>query len=287
MKPLFSSICLALAVLSVVACGPKENPVVAVTGVSLSQTSVSLEVGGSVSLTATVSPSDATDKTVSWTSSNSGVASVSGGVVTAIAEGTATITATAGGKSAKCEVTVQRKVVEVTGVSLNKTELTLSPGGTFQLEATVSPSDATDKTVTWTSSDPSKVTVENGLVKAVSPGTASVTATAGNKSAKCEVTVQPKVVEVTGVSLNKTELTLSPGGTFQLEATVSPSDATDKTVTWTSSDPSKVTVENGLVKAVSPGTASVTATAGSKSAKCEVTVLLPGTNEGYGNEDLK
>ena len=189
MKPLFSSICLALAVLSVVACGPKENPVVAVTGVSLSQTSVSLEVGGSVSLTATVSPSDATDKTVSWTSSNSGVASVAGGVVKAIAEGTATITATAGGKSAKCEVTVQPKVVEVTGVSLNKTELTLSPGGTFQLEATVSPSDATDKTVTWTSSDPSKVTVENGLVKAVSPGTASVTATAGNKSAKCEVTV--------------------------------------------------------------------------------------------------
>ena len=287
MKPLFSSICLALAVLSVVACGPKENPVVAVTGISLSQTSVSLEVGGSVSLTATVSPSDATDKTVSWTSSNSGVASVAGGVVKAIAEGTATITATAGGKSAKCEVTVQRKVVEVTGVSLNKTELTLSPGGTFQLEATVSPSDATDKTVTWTSSDPSKVTVENGLVKAVSPGTASVTATAGSKSAKCEVTVQPKVVEVTGVSLNKTELTLSPGGTFQLEATVSPSDATDKTVTWTSSDPSKVTVENGLVKAVSPGTASVTATAGNKSAKCEVTVLLPGTNEGYGNEDLK
>ena len=189
MKPLFSSICLALAVLSMVACGPKENPVVAVTGVSLSQTSVSLEVGGSVSLTATVSPSDATDKTVTWTSSNSGVASVSGGVVSALAEGTATITATAGGKSAKCEVTVKPKVVDVTGISLNKTELTLSPGGSFQLEATVSPSDATDKTVTWTSSDPSTVTVENGLVKAVSPGTASVTAKAGGKSAKCEVTV--------------------------------------------------------------------------------------------------
>ena len=78
-----------------VACGPKEDPVIAVTGISLSQTSVSLEVGGKVSLTATVSPSDATDKTVTWTSSNSSVASVSGGVVTAAAEGTTTISASA------------------------------------------------------------------------------------------------------------------------------------------------------------------------------------------------
>jgi Bacterial surface proteins containing Ig-like domains len=287
MKPLFSSIIAALAVLSMVACGPKDDPVIAVTGISLSQTSVSLEVGGKVSLTATVSPSDATDKTVTWTSSNSSVASVSGGVVTAAAEGTATITASAGGKSAKCEVSVKRKVVDVTGVSLNKTDLTLNPGETFLLEATVSPSDATDKTVTWTSSDPSVVSVESGLVKAVSAGTATVTATAGGKSAKCEVNVQPRVVDVTGISLNKTDLTLNPGGTFQLEATVSPSDATDKTVTWTSSDPSVVSVENGLVKAVSPGYAIVTATAGGKSARCEVTVQIPSSNEGYGYEDLK
>ena len=172
------------------ACGPKEDPVVAVTGISLSQGSVSLEEGASVSLTATVSPSNATDKSVTWSSSNSGVATVSGGVVTAVAAGTATITATAGDKSAKCEVKVERKVVAVTGVSLDKTSLTLSPGGSFQLAAMVSPSNADDKTVSWTSSDSSKVTVENGLVKAVSPGTATVTATAGGKSADCKVTVQ-------------------------------------------------------------------------------------------------
>jgi alpha-amylase len=131
------------------------------------------------------------------------------------------------------------------------------------------------------------VSVENGLVKAVSAGTATVTATAGGKSAKCEVNVQPRGVDVTGISLNKTDLTLNPGGTFQLEATVSPSDATDKTVTWTSSDPSVVSVKNGLVKAVSAGTATVTATAGGKSARCEVTVQIPSSNEGYGYEDLK
>ena len=270
-----------------VACGPKDDPVIAVTGITLSQTSISLEVGGKVSLTATVSPSDATDKTVTWTSSNSGVASVSGGVVTAAAEGTTTITASAGGKSAKCEVSVKRKVVDVTGVSLNKTDLTLNPGETFLLEATVSPSDATDKTVTWTSSNSGVASVSGGVVTATAEGTATVTATAGGKSAKCEVNVQHMVVDVTGISLNKTDLTLNPGGTFQLEATVSPSDATDKTVTWTSSDPSVVSVENGLVKAVSPGYATVTATAGGKSARCEVTVQIPSSNEGYGYEDLK
>ena len=187
----FSIVLSVLAlIVAAFACGPKEDPVVAVTGITLSQSSVSLEEGATVSLTATVSPSNATDKSVTWSSSNSGVATVSGGVVTAVAEGTSTVTATAGGKSAKCEVKVEHKVVAVTGVSLDKTSLTLSPGGSVQLEATVSPSNADDKTVKWTSSDSSKVTVEGGLVKAVSPGTATVTATAGGKSAECKVTVQ-------------------------------------------------------------------------------------------------
>lgn len=172
------------------ACGPKEDPVVAVTGISLNPSSLSLEVGGTASLSATVTPSNATDKSVTWSSSNAGVASVAGGVVTAVAEGSATVTATAGGKSAKCEVKVTAKTVAVTGVSLNKTSLTLNPGGSFQLEATVTPANATDKTVSWTSGDASKVTVENGLVKAVSPGTVTVTAKAGSASAKCEVKVQ-------------------------------------------------------------------------------------------------
>ena len=194
MKKFASSLMKMLAAVAVIgamsACGPKEDPVVAVTGISLNQSSVSLEVGGTVSLTATVSPSNATDKSVTWSSSNTGVATVAGGVVTAVAEGTASVTAAAGGKSAQCEVKVERKVVAVTGVSLNKTTLTLSPGASFQLEATVSPSNADDKTVKWTSSDDSKVTVENGLVKAVSPGSATVTATAGGKSSECKVTVQ-------------------------------------------------------------------------------------------------
>lgn len=181
----------ALAVIfALAACGPKEDPVVAVSGITLSQSSVSIEAGSTVNLTATVSPANATDKSVTWSSSDTGVASVAGGVVTGVAEGSATVTASAGGKSAKCEVKVTAKTVAVTGVSLDKTSLTLAPGGSAQLVATVSPSNATDKTVKWSSSDPSKVTVENGLVKAVSPGTAKVTVSAGGFSAGCDVTVQ-------------------------------------------------------------------------------------------------
>lgn len=189
--PTLSRMLGALAVIfALAACGPKEDPVVAVSGITLSQSSVSIEAGSTVSLTATVSPANATDKSVTWSSSDTGVASVAGGVVTGVAEGSATVTASAGGKSAKCEVKVTAKTVAVTGVSLDKTSLTLAPGGSAQLVATVSPSNATDKTVKWSSSDPSKVTVENGLVKAVSPGTAKVTVSAGGFSAGCDVTVQ-------------------------------------------------------------------------------------------------
>ena len=291
MKPLFSTLFLALAAVMMVACGSKEDPVgpvdptVAVTGVSLNQTSASLEIGGSVQLTATVSPSNATDKTVSWTTSNTSVATVSGGLVKAVAEGSATITATAGGKSAKCVVTVKRKAVEVTGVSLNKTDLLLYIGDMITLTATVTPSNAADKTVVWTTSNADVASVVNGVVTAVAIGSATITATAGSKSAKCEVTVAMSW-EVTGVRLNKVALTLAPGRTFQLEATVSPSDATDKTVTWTSTDPTVVTVENGLVTAVRPGDAIIEAVAGAFRAQCAVQVQLPGSNEDYGYEDL-
>lgn len=292
MKPLFSTLLLALATVMMAACGSKEDPVgpvdptVAVTGVSLNQTSATLEIGGSVTLTATVSPSNATDKTVSWTTSNTSVATVSGGLVKAVAEGSATITATAGGKSAKCTVTVKRKAVEVTGVSLNKADITLYIGDKYTLEATVTPSNAADKTVVWSTSNAGVASVVNGVVTAVAEGSATITATAGSKSAKCEVTVRRKVVDVTGVRLNKVALTLAPGGTFQLEATVSPSDATDKTVTWTSTDPTVVTVENGLVTAVRPGDAIIEAVAGAFRAQCAVQVQLPGSNEDYGYEDL-
>ena len=172
------------------ACDPPEVDV-PVSSVSLDKTSVELKVGETVRLSATVLPADAKDKTVTWTSSSQSIATVSpSGEVKAVAVGTASITASAGGKSASCSVKVSESTVSVTSVTLDKDRLDLTIGGTAKLTATVMPSDATDKTVTWESSDASVATVDNdGNVKALKGGTSTVTAKAGGKSASALVDV--------------------------------------------------------------------------------------------------
>ena len=174
---------------------------VAVTAVTLSQTSLTLSVGESEILSATVAPSNATDKTVAWNSSNEAVAMVSSsGKVLAVAVGTATITAKASGRSATCTVTVVEKTVSVTSVTLNKTSLNLTEGDSETLIATVKPDDATDKTVTWSSSNTAVATVSNaGKVTAVKKGTATITAKAGDKTATCAVTVTSKDIGAGGI----------------------------------------------------------------------------------------
>ena len=187
MKRILALLSLGLLILS---CGPVEKEV-AVSSVSLNRSSAELTVGETLRLSATVSPADATDRTVTWSSSNSSVATVSpSGEVTAAAVGSANITASAGGKSASCAVTVIKPTVSVTSVTLDKERLDLTVGGTAKLTATVSPADATDKTVTWESSDATVATVDNdGNVKALKGGTSTVTAKAGGKSASALVDV--------------------------------------------------------------------------------------------------
>ena len=166
---------------------PQEIPV---SSVSLNQATAEMIVGETVQLSATVLPSNATDKTLSWASSKQSVATVSGsGLVTALAEGSSTITVFVGGKSATCQVTVEKKVISVTSVTLDKTELTLKEGEEANLVATVKPEDASDKTITWSSSDDSVATVESGKVKALKEGTVTITASAGAVKAECMVTV--------------------------------------------------------------------------------------------------
>lgn len=247
---------------------------VAVSEVTLSKTELTLQEGESETLTATVKPDDTTDKTVIWSSSDEAVATVENGKVTAVKEGTATITAKAGEKTASCKVTVSKNVVSVTEITLNKTELALNEGGSETLVATVKPNNATDKTVTWSSSNTAIATVdENGKVTAVKEGTATITAKAGEKSATCTVTVSKNIIAVTSITLNKTTLSLTEGESETLTATVKPDDATDKTVTWSTSDSSIATVDqNGKVTAVKAGSATITAQAGEKSATCNVTV---------------
>ena len=254
-----------------------------VTGVSLSPDTLTLDVGESSTLTATITPDNATDKSVTWESSASGVATVdTSGKVTAVSVGTATITATAAdgsGEKATCSVTVNAAaIVPVESVSLHKTSLELTEGGTARLTATILPDIATNKNVTWSTSDASIATVTDGVVTAVAPGTATITVTTedGGKTATCAVTVAAATVPVTGVTLNKTSTSLYVGDTETLTATVAPDNATNKAVTWTSSDSTVATVDqNGVVTALARGTAVITATAADGSganATCTVTV---------------
>ena len=258
--------------------------VVDVSSVELSQTTLTLVAGESATLTATVKPDDATDKTVTWSSSNTAIATVENGVVTAISEGAATITAKAGDKTATCAVTVEKKVIPVESVSLDRTSLELISGESEQLTATVSPDDATDKTVTWSSSNTSVVDVDQkGQVRANHGGTATITARAGDKSATCQVTV---TVPVDKISLDQTSVTLTVGENVTLTATVKPDDATDKTVSWNSSDTSVADVDQkGQVRANNAGTATITARAGEKTATCRVTVVNPDTPDNPDDPD--
>ncbi|PKV02771.1 Ig-like domain-containing protein [Bifidobacterium pseudolongum] len=161
--------------------------------VSIAGGDVELKEGASKQLVATVSPSNATNRSVSWKSSNTSVATVdASGKVTAVAAGSATVTATAGGKSASVKVTVASDYVAVSSVSVSPSRLDLQRGGSGQLSATVAPSDASDRAVSWRSSNPAVASVDaNGRVTALKAGVASVTATAGGVvSPAVEVTVK-------------------------------------------------------------------------------------------------
>lgn len=206
---------------------------------------------------------------------------------TPTSEGTSNFTVTAtnsGGSDSKpLSITISSATnIPVQSVSLDKTSLELTEGGTGTLIATVEPNNATNKNVTWSTSNASIATVNNGEVTAVSAGTATITATADGKSATCTVTVTADTVPVTGVTLNKTSTSLYVGDTETLTATVQPGNASNQNVTWSTSDASVATVENGVVRATGRGTATITVTTedGGFTAGCTVTVSRYSTGGG-------
>lgn len=168
---------------------------VAVTGVTLNKNNTTIYTGRTETLTATIQPADATNKAVTWTSDNTGVATINNGVVTGVSVGTATITVktTDGGFTATCTVTVEEApIVHPTGVSVSKTSINLQVGGSETLTATVTPADANNKNVTWSTSDATVAAVDkNGKVTGIKAGNATITATTedGGKTATCAVTV--------------------------------------------------------------------------------------------------
>ena len=266
---------------------------VAVSGVEINSSNLSLVVGEAETLIATVKPDNATNKSVIWSSTNNAIAEVDqNGNITAKAAGTVTITATTsdGDYMASCEVTVTTTYVPVSSITLDKTTVTLQKDLTVNLVATVLPDNANVKTVIWTSSDSSVATVDqDGFVTAISAGTATITVTTsdGGRTATCTVTV---VVPVTDISLNKTRTTLPVGATESLTATITPSNATDKSVTWFSSNTNVATVtDSGIVSAKAAGSATITVTTndGGKCATCSVTVVqCDGEDNGHYYVDL-
>ena len=262
--------------LMIASCSSFKEEEIAVNSVSMSQETAEMQIGETVQLQAIVTPSNASDKSVVWASSRQSVATISSsGLVTAVGLGSSTVTASCGGKSAKCQVTVSESTVAVVSVSLDPTSVTIEEGGNIRLVATVSPADATDKTVTWKSSDTAVATVDQeGLVTGVKEGKATISAKAGEFSAECAVVVQKRVVPVSAVSIDKASLEMVIGQTERLTATVSPADATDKTVTWKSSDATVVEVDQeGKVTALKGGKVTITAQAGEQSAQAVVDVM--------------
>ena len=251
-----------------VATGLSTTCLVTVGSIILDESVLTLEKGKTFTLEPTVYPSTLEDKSVTWKSSDTGIATVSSsGKVKGVKAGTATITCTSvtTGLSATCEVTVSY-------VKLDKTTASVNTGKTLTLKATVYPSTLDDRSVTWKSSNTKIATVStSGKVKGVKAGTATITCTsnATGLSASCKVTVG-------SVSLDKTTLILQKGKTSTLTATVAPSTLADQSVTWKSSDTGIATVSSsGKVKGVKYGTATITCTSNATglSTSCEVTVV--------------
>ena len=274
------------------ACDNKyDDPVVRVENVVIKPLGkVSLVINTESELKAMVYPNSAANQKVKWASDRPEIATVDeNGKVAGVSLGDAVITVTTedGGKMATCEVVVTRTVVLAKSITLSQTSLTILEEETQALLATVSPDDATNKTVIWTSNHPEIATVDQeGVVTALKKGEAVITAMAedGEFTATCQVTVNAPQIAVDGVRLNKSEILLFTGGSEKLSATVSPANASDKSVVWTSSDEAVATVDaQGVVSVVGQGTTviKVTTVDGEFTDQCTVTVKgSPG--EAYG-----
>lgn len=254
-----------------------------VTSITLNSYAKTLEEGQSFQLTATLLPVDADDKTVRWASDNPAVATVSdSGLVVAVGSGTANITANNAVASLPCVITVIPPVIHVTSVQLDLTNIQLDVGKTQQLVATVLPTNATNKGVTWGTSNALIATVSStGLVTCIAAGNATITVTTadGGYSASCAVKVVVPVIAVTGVTIdNGSTADVNVGSTLQLTATVTPANASNKNVTWSSSNTAAVTVSaTGLATGIASGTGiiSVTTTDGGFVANITISVAVP------------
>jgi len=228
-----------------------------VTGVSFSRKDVTVDIKGTEKLNVIFSPAGSSTELV-YESNNPEVVSVDNdGNVTGLAEGSATITVQTANRKYKdtCRVTV--RIIPVTSISLSVTEKEILKGETIQASAVLTPSNASLKTVKWSTSDNSIAEVdENGLITGTGSGKATITGTAHNGK-KASVTIMVRV-PVTGFSVEESAIDLSLNNTYSLNYSFEPADATNRIITWKTSDRSVATVKNGVVTAVGLGIAVIT-----------------------------
>lgn len=273
---LFSAVMTIVLMLNVFSCTLFSfSSYAAATNIRMNISQATIQSGGQYQLSAIITPADAS-KSLRWTSSNPNVATVNNnGLVTGRSSGTSTITCTTtdgSNLSASCTITVAQLI---TSISMQGS-LEMNTGNTYRLSVSISPASATGKSLKWNSSNGNVATVSSdGTVTAKSPGTANITCVTtdgSKKSATCTVTVKQGV---TGITLNKTSATIGVGNSTQLTANVSPSNATNKSVKWNSSNTGVATVNgNGQVTGVGVGTTTITCRSsdGNATASCTVTV---------------
>lgn len=273
---LFSTVMTIVLMLNMFSCTLFSfSSYAAATNIRMNISQATIQSGGQYQLSAIITPADAS-KSLRWTSSNPNVATVdNNGLVTGRSSGTSTITCTTtdgSNLSASCTITVAQLI---TSISMQGS-LEMNTGNTYRLSVSISPASATGKSLKWNSSNGNVATVSSdGTVTAKSPGTANITCVTtdgSKKSATCTVTVKQGV---TGITLNKTSATIGVGNSTQLTANVSPSNATNKSVKWNSSNTGVATVNgNGQVTGVGVGTTTITCRSsdGNATASCTVTV---------------
>ncbi len=265
---------------------PKEIPV---TSVEIAEENITIDKGNTANVVATIKPDNATNKNVTWSSLDEDIATVSNGVIKGESAGTTTVTVTTedGEMTDSVRVTVIEnegtKTVNVTGVKLDieleeGVQLQIDKGSTYTLNAIVEPSNATNKNISWESSDNTIATVKNGVITGISEGTATITVTTedGNKTASVVVKVTGNSnIKVESVKLNKDTLNLEVGDTTNLVVTFNPVNANNKNVTWSSSNEKVASItKTGIITALEKGETIITVTTedGNKTASCKLTV---------------
>ena len=246
---------------------------VPMTGIALSQNEATINKGSIYTLTANKQPTGTSDTSaINWSSNNPSVATVVDGKVNAVSVGEAIITAECNGFSDTCKVTV---INPMTGISLNKSSLSLNKGETFTLTASKLPVDTTDNTaITFSSNNEAVATVnENGLITAVANGNTIITASSGTFTATCNVTVENLLK---GLNIDKSLVTIDKDQSIQLNVQKDPIDTSNTDdIVWSSSDEKIAKVdEKGLVTGLGNGKATITASCGGFEVTCEVTVLV-------------